>query len=203
MAEILARSALDGLAKPGRHGMSQGEGGVSLMEVRGLSLATVIARKDKTAALLAAAKSAFGIDLPTTPRRVESGKIAFLWAGPDQWLAVTSENLPPGIFEKRLAEALAGAASVTEQSDGRTIIRVSGPRARDTLAKGLPIDLHPKAFKTGDTALTIGAHIGLQIWQLDEAPTYDLAVFRGFAGSFWHFLTHAAAEYGYRVGEPG
>ena len=98
---------------------------------------------------------------------------------------------------------LIGHASITEQSDGRTIIRIAGPRARDALAKGLAVDLHPRAFKPGDTALTQAAHIGLQIWQLDEAPTYEIAVFRGFARSFWQFLLDAAAEYGCRIEERG
>jgi methylglutamate dehydrogenase subunit D len=205
MAEIRirARSALDGLARPGRHGKAGGEPGVTIGETTGLSLASVIARKGKAAIVATAARAALGIDLPSTPRRVGNGKVAFLWAGPDQWLAVSLEALNPGEFETQLANLFAGSASVSEQSDGRTVIRVAGPNARDALAKGLPIDLHPRAFRPGDTALTLAAHIGLQIWQIDENPTYEIAVFRGFAGSFWHFLAEAAAEFGYRVAEPG
>ena len=205
MAEtgIRARSALDGLALPGRHGKAGGEPGVTIGETTGLSLASVIARKGKAAIVAAAAKAALGIDLPSTPRRVGTGKVAFLWAGLDQWLAVSREALNPGEFETQLANLFAGSASVSEQSDGRTVIRIAGPNARDALAKGLPIDLHPRAFRPGDTALTLAAHIGLQIWQIDENPTYEIAVFRGFAGSFWHFLTEAAAEFGYRIVEPG
>ena len=203
MAEsrIRARNALHGLALPGRRGRPDGEPGVTLAERTGLALASVIARKGKAAALAASAKAAFGFELPTTPRRVENGNIAFLWAGPDQWLAASRENQNPGEFEKRLAGIFAGSASLTEQSDGRAVIRIAGPHARDALAKGLPIDRHPRAFRPGDTALTLAAHIGLQIWQIDAAPTYEIAVFRGFAGSFWHFLIEAAAEYGYRIAE--
>ena len=113
------------------------------------------------------------------------------------------DGLPPGELEARLAAVFAGLASVTEQSDGRTVLRISGPKARDTLAKGLPIDLHPRVFRSGDTGLTVAALIGVQIWQIDETPTYEIAVFRGFARSFWHFLTEAAAEYGCEIaGKP-
>ena len=49
----------------------------------------------------------------------------------------------------------------------------------------------------------MAALIGVQIWQIDETPTYEIAVFRGFARSFWHFLTEAAAEYGCEIaGKP-
>ena len=107
--------------------------------------------------------------------------------------------MPAGELETRLAPVFAGLASVAEQSDGRTVLRIAGPKARDVLAKGLPIDLHPRVFRPGDTALTVAALIGVQIWQTNEAPTYELAVFRGFARSFWNFLTESAAEYGCEI----
>jgi methylglutamate dehydrogenase subunit D len=203
MAEITlaARSALTGHARPGRHGKPEGEAGVVIAERGDLAIATIIARKGKAQAVRAAAKDAFGVELPTVPRRIESDRIAFIWAGPEQWLAVAGPGNPPGHFETMLAGIFDGLASISEQSDGRTVIRISGPRARDALAKGLPIDLHPRTFRTGDTALTLAAHIGAQIWQVDDAPTYDIAVFRGFARSFWNFLTEASAEYGCRIDE--
>ncbi len=75
-------------------------------------------------------------------------------------------------------------------------MRIAGPKARDTLAKGLPIDLHQQVFQPGDTALTVVAHINVHIWQVDDAPTYDLAVFRSYAASFCEFITSAASEFG-------
>ena len=38
----------------------------------------------------------------------------------------------------------------------------------------------------------------LQLWQVDDAPTYDVAFFRSYSGSFWNWLTESAGEYGYR-----
>jgi heterotetrameric sarcosine oxidase gamma subunit len=193
------RSAIEREAAPRRHGKAEGAPGVILREIAGLALATVIACKGEAKAVAEVAKDAFGLELPTTPRWVERDGIAFLWAGPEQWLAMAGPGRPPGQFEAMLGGVFDGHAAVSEQSDGRTIIRIAGPQARDALAKGLPIDLHPRAFKPGDTALTLAAHIGLQIWQLDDAPTYEIAVFRGFARSFWQFLLEAAAEYGCEV----
>ena len=60
----------------------------------------------------------------------------------------------------------------------------------------MPIDLHPRAFRAGDAAVTTVAHIGAQIWQVDETPTYELIVSRSFAAGFWEWLTDAAAEFG-------
>jgi sarcosine oxidase subunit gamma len=67
---------------------------------------------------------------------------------------------------------------------------------REALAKGVAIDLHPRAFKTADAAATLVSHVAVQLWQVDDAPTYELAVARGFALSFWHWLATSAAEFG-------
>ena len=88
---------------------------------------------------------------------------------------------------------------MTDQSDARLVLLLSGPRVRDVLAKGVPVDLHPKAFKPGDVANTIVAHIGVQIDMLDDAPIYQLTAPRSTAGSFWSWLTASAAEFGYEV----
>lgn len=199
MAEAAARSALEGLYRPGRHGKAEGAPGVTLQELAKIALASVIARKGKATEASEAARRSFGVDLPQMPRRVLGRGIEFLWAGPGQWLALCRDGLPAGELESRLAAVFAGLASVSEQSDGRTVLRIAGPKARDVLAKGLPIDLHARAFRPNDTALTVAALIGVQIWQIDEAPSYELAVFRGFARGFWHFLTESAAEYGCEI----
>jgi sarcosine oxidase subunit gamma len=60
----------------------------------------------------------------------------------------------------------------------------------------LTIDLHPSAFATGFAAATNVAHIGIVLWQLDDRPTYEFAVPRSYALSFWHWLEASATAYG-------
>jgi sarcosine oxidase subunit gamma len=191
---VRSASALDGVVAPGRHGRRAGDPGVIATEVRSVGLALVTARKGQRAALADTVRSTFGAELPDGPRRVAGRDIALIWSGPEQWLA-HMEPAPAAGMEAMLAP-LAGMASLVDQSHGRTILRVTGARVRDALAKGFPIDLHPRAFKPGDTAVTSVAHIGAQIWQTEDAPTYEIAVARGFALSFWQWLEASAAEYG-------
>jgi sarcosine oxidase subunit gamma len=40
------------------------------------------------------------------------------------------------------------------------------------------------------------AHIAVQLWQTDDAPTYVLSVDRSLAGSFWDWLAASGAEHG-------
>ena len=188
-------SALDGAVKPGRYGRVAASPGVTVTEVQGAALATVAARKGRRGALLDAARSAFGAELPTTPRRAEGRDIAFIWSGPDQWLAYKHPAPAEGI-EALLARPFAGLASVVDQSHGRTLLRVCGPHIREALAKGVAVDLHPRAFNAGDTAATLISHIPIHLWQIDDRPTYEFAVARSLAQSFWHWLEASAAEYG-------
>jgi len=124
--------------------------------------------------------------------------VSFIGYGPGQWLAV-SETVANERLARELGDRLRGLASISDQSGGRTVLRMSGPGARAVLAKGLPIDLHPRAFGPGSAATSTISLMGVQIWQVDDAPTYDLAIFRSVSASFWHWLTASAAEFGYEI----
>jgi methylglutamate dehydrogenase subunit D len=196
-----AVSALDGIARPGRHGRTDIPPGIVVAELSAPGLALVTARKGRRAELIAAAGSAFGIDLPIVPRRAESNGLACIWSGPDRWLA-HCPDAPRGGMEALLAP-LAAHAAIVDQSHARTLLRICGPRARDALAKGVPIDLDPRAFRPGDTAMTAVAHIAVQLWQTDETPTYALSVARSLAESFWTWLAASGAEHGLELMPPG
>ncbi|MFZ2018482.1 MAG: sarcosine oxidase subunit gamma family protein [Methyloceanibacter sp.] len=195
---LQAKSALAGVAVPGRYGRSYGEPGIVISERIGLGLATVAARKGKTDALNQAVASAYGVELPTSSRVAQGSQVSFVGYGPGQWLAV-SESLANGALARDLSAKLAGLASISDQSGGRTLLRLSGPHARDVLAKGLPIDLDPRAFPLGSAATSAISHMGVQLWQLDDTRSYDLAIFRSVSESFWSWLSASAAEFGYVV----
>jgi sarcosine oxidase subunit gamma len=195
---LTARAALGLLAQPGHHGNLAGEPGLVISERSNLGMASIMARKGQATALSAAVQAAFGAALPQTPRRVEGNGIAFVWAGPERWLALAHHRSSEDLAVT-LSGVLAPMAALTAQGDGRAIIRLGGAHARDVLAKGLAIDLHPRAFRPGDTAVTGVLHVEVQIWQCDDTPTYEIALFRGFARSFWLWLAQAASPYGYQV----
>jgi sarcosine oxidase subunit gamma len=191
-------SALAGVAAPGRFGRPSGEAGVVIQERLGLGLATVAARKGQAAALKAAVAGAYGVELPESARVAQGPNVSFVGYGPGQWLAV-SETLANEALARDLAQKLKGLASISDQSGGRTVLRITGPRARDVLAKGLPIDLDPRAFPLGSAATSTISLMGVQLWQIDDTRSYDIAIFRSVSHSFWRWLTASAAEYGYEV----
>ena len=134
-------------------------------------------------------RAALGVDLPATPRRITADGTDYLWSGPDSWLAVAADDT----LALRLAETLRGHAAVTDQSDGRVVLHVSGRHARAALSRLVPIDLHLNAFLPGATALTLAGGITVQIWQ-PELGVFALACFRSFAHALHHALAVAMAS---------
>lgn len=191
-ANLTARSALTAAKSASRSH-------VAIEVLDGLSVVWIAARKGQSSALAARVQELYGVSLPTNPRVARSSSgIEFLGASTDQWLVVA--NAGDGRdFAADLASQLNGLASVAGQTDARTLIRVSGGKARDTLAKGLSIDLHPRAFPEGTVATTQAAHISVVLWRPIGSDSFMLACSRSYSDSFWRWLTEAAAEHGLTI----
>lgn len=133
--------------------------------------------------------------------------VCALWLGPDEWLVTTSGTEDAGGtgdagLLARLDGALTGhRASVVDVSDGRTVIVLRGARARDVLAKGCSLDLHPRQFRPGRCAQTLLARAGVLIHQTDPDPVYDIHVDRSYAQYLWTWFEDAAAEFGFAIAE--
>lgn len=160
----------------------------------GLSLASIAAGRGHSSAVTTAIADRYAVTLPSTPVVAVGKDVNILWAGPDQWIAVADAAFGRDL-ERDLKDTLNGIAAVTDISDARAVMRISGAKARAVLAKGLPLDLHPTVFKPGSIAISHASHIGVIIWQVDDTPTYDVAMFRSYADSFAHWLKDAAAEF--------
>ncbi len=195
---LRARAPLEGLIQPGRFGAAAPKPGLVIEEGTDLALATVMVRRGAEADLRRVVTAAYGLDLPEAPRAAAKDGVSFAGTGVGQWLAA-AEGSAAADFVSRLRGHLKGLASIADQSDGRVVLRLSGERVREALAKGIPVDLHPRGFRTGDVASTVVAHIGVQIQQLDDRPTFQLMAFRSFSGSLWSWLTKSADEFGYEI----
>jgi sarcosine oxidase subunit gamma len=144
------------------------------------------------------------VALPVAPNTTaRAGEVTVLWLAPDEWWVVTPGDGPA--TGGRLRRALEGVRSaVTDVSESRTCIEVRGPRARDLLVKGCPLDLHPRVFGKGQCAQS---HLAKTMMTLhmtagdedEDGPAFDLYVLDSFAGYLWLWLEDAAREYGLKV----
>jgi sarcosine oxidase subunit gamma len=165
--------------------------------LEGLALATVVARRDRNAALKMTVREALGLTLPEGPRYVVAGACAALGTAPGAWLLI--DEASGGGWAGRLADLLKGLGSVADQSDAYVGVRVSGPDSQAALSRGVGVDLHDRSFPVGASAVTAAAHLGLVLWR-PAAQVFDILCYRSYAGDFRLWLQ----ERGIQIdGEPG
>ncbi len=193
------RSVLSAVLQPGHSGR-EGVTGTAIAERR-LAIVQLQARKGQEPALATAIVSAFGLTLPPPGQASSADSTTAVWIQPGSWL-VLAPFTARGDLARRLAGGVAGLASVTDQTFGKAVLRLSGERARDVLAKGCRVDLHPRAFGPGRAAATTIAQIGCVLVQADEAPTFDLVVPSTLAEAFLEWLEASAAEFGCEIRAP-
>jgi heterotetrameric sarcosine oxidase gamma subunit len=192
--ELERLSPLAGALSKGRVGVEDlNDPDVVLAERRELSLVQVTARRDQAQAVAAR----LGLDpAPGRASSIEAG--AALWLAPGTWLMVAQGSGEEALYHS-LSAQLHDVAAVVDQSHGRVGLRLAGRRARDVLAKGCRLDLHPRAFRPQMCAQTVIAQIAVLLHQRDELPTYDLYAPAGYAVDFWEWLSSSAAEFRCRV----
>ena len=81
-----------------------------------------------------------GAVLPTKPNTyVQNKKVKIIWLGPDEWIVINDQENE--LFIKLKNELGDLEASVTDVSENRTIIRLSGKKIMTLLSKFLVLDL--------------------------------------------------------------
>lgn len=203
MSDVLSPLKGHSEARVVRH--ASDEPGVTLTERKLDSLVQVAAWPESAEQVESILASLLGCAPPQGPSGSSGGaEGAILAIAPGRWLV---ESRDPRLAE-RLAEQVPPAlGAVTDLSHARIAVRIAGPKAAWVLAKGLALDLHPAAFPPMMVAQSAAHEIGVILRRLSAdklgGDSFDLYVYRGFALSFWEWLTEAAAETGYRVDPPG
>lgn len=136
-----------------------------------------------------------GAPLPIEPNTwtpTADGRL--IWLGPDEWL-LTSTGTSPDALEEQVRNQLhpLGGTAV-DVSAQRIGLRISGVRAREVLAKGCSIDLHPRAFPPGSAAQTTLGQAGVVLLAVGE-DDFAVLVRASFAGYLATWLLDASLEY--------
>ena len=86
--------------------------------------------------------------------------------------------------DPRVGTALEGAA-VTDQTDGWTVLGLSGTGAVDVLARLVPMDLRLAAFPVGRAVRTQLNHMNVVILRVSDYA-FEIMAFRSMARTAWH-----------------
>lgn len=189
VADRIARiSALQGIARPTTSGPKPG-----IVFRERYPATTLNLRGSPDQDFLRRAQAALGCELPSAPNSSSiTGDGEILRLAPNEWLLVAGA-------ESRWPEPISiESATVTDVSHARVIVVASGHKVLDMLGKGCSVDLHPSQFPPGMCVQTGIAKISVILHRVESGEEYALYVPRSYAGSFWHWLTESAREFGFR-----
>ena len=126
----------------------------------------------------------------------EDGGLA--WMSPDELLLICPYAEVPERLEKLNKGLKDRHALAVNVSDARAIFDVSGPAAREVVAKLAPVDLSPGEFAPGQFRRTRLAQVPAALW-MPDAERIRLVVFRSVA-RYVYDLLEVAAQPGSEVG---
>ena len=148
----------------------------------------------------------FVLALPLASNTTTIGNaLTALWLGPTSWLLIARESVSAGhsltdFSAKRDALNAAGGA-LFDVSVSRVGWTIAGPRAAIVLAKGCPLDFHPRAFPAGSCAQSVFGHVNALFCRHADGA-FTVLVARSFARDIWSALCESSAQYGYDVLPP-
>lgn len=139
-----------------------------------------------------------GLDMPAAaaPRGItHAGDRSLAWMAPDEVLLICpwAEG---AALHAALTDALAGRfATIADVSDARAVFTITGPHAREVLAKLAPVDLHPDSFAQGEMRRSRVAQAAAAFW-MTGPDRFTLIAFRSVADYVFALLSDAAAPGG-------
>ena len=131
-----------------------------------------------------------GAVLPTKPNTyVQNEKVKIIWLGPDEWMVINDQENE--LFIKLKNELGDIEASVTNISENRTIIRLSGKKIITLLSKFLVLDLEKNLGTQSSCAQTLFVKVPILLVRNDDnnqAPVIDLFTNKSHANYIYNLL---------------
>ncbi|HEY4162105.1 MAG TPA: sarcosine oxidase subunit gamma family protein [Dongiaceae bacterium] len=151
-------------------------------------------------AFTAAVRSATGVDLPVKANTVNSGgENRILWLGPNEWWLVAPSENRTALIEQ-LTNTFSGQhTAIIDVSESRTVIGLAGSSARDLLARGVSLDLHPRVFGPGQCAQTSTSKANVLLHQTGAEPSYEIYILKSFADYLWRWMSLTAEDFGLAI----
>ena len=142
----------------------------------------------------AAAGTAFGLALPTTPCRaaMQTARAA-LWLGPDEQLLMAPADDLVGLKSAFAAALKDIPHSLVDVSHRQGALELRGPDAAWLLAAGCPLDLDVAAFPVGMCTRTVFAKAEIVLWRT-AAESFHVEVWRSFTAYLVGMLQEVARE---------
>jgi sarcosine oxidase subunit gamma len=117
-----------------------------------------------------------------------------LWNGPNNWLLVSSKKEILKEINEKLVDT---DFAITNVSHSRAIIQIEGKNTKEILKKGCPFNFNELKKDTCLNSTYNGMSVTIDM--LDDNPDkVRIFTLRSFGESFYHSITDACLEFGYK-----
>ena len=117
-----------------------------------------------------------------------------LWNGPNNWLLVSSKKETIKEINEKLPVT---DFAITDISHSRAIIQIEGNNTKEILKKGCPFNFNELKKDTCLNSTYNGMSVTIDM--LDDKPDkIRIFTLRSFGESFYHSITDACLEFGYK-----
>ena len=189
-------SALANVHSSGQFGDHEGKNENNLLkisEIKNLLIVQIVQYKSSTISIKSIDIN--GLKLKDEPLIVSNNNdIRILWNGPKNWLLVsTKKDLLKNIYQNFQETDFA----VTDLSHSKAIIELEGQDAKEVLKKGCPFNFN--SLQKNNSINSTYNGIAFTVDMLDDNPNkLRLFALRSFGESFYHSITDASLEFGFK-----
>ena len=136
-----------------------------------------------------------GLNFKDEPLNVaNNSETRILWNGPKNWFLISTKK---DLLKTVLETCKDTDFAVTDLSHSRAIIELEGQEAMEVLKKGCPFNFNTLVKNNSINSTYNG--IAFMVDMLDDKPNkLRLFTLRSFGESFYHSITDASLEFGYK-----
>ena len=193
MSTISALANVHSVGQFGDHENKNDNKILKILEIKDLLIVQIVQYKNSLISVESI--NVDGLNFKDEPLNVtNNSKTRILWNGPKNWFLIsTKKDLLKIVLETFKDTDFA----ITDLSHSRAIIELEGEEAIEVLKKGCPFNFNTLEKNNSINSTYNG--IAFTVDKLDDKPNkLRLFALRSFGESFYHSITDASLEFGYK-----
>ena len=193
MRTISALANVHSVGQFGNHENKNDNELLKILEIKDLLIVQIVQYKNSSISLESI--NVDGLNFKDEPLNVtNNSETRILWNGPKNWFLISTKK----DLLKIVLEAFKDTDfAITDLSHSRAIIELEGEEAIEVLKKGCPFNFNTLEKNNSINSTYNG--IAFMVDMLDDKPNkLRLFTLRSFGESFYHSITDASLEFGYK-----